>query len=168
MYLQVGIPSPMLLCRAVYELFLEDTWNCPIMWRGPHSQSPTSPAAPLGPVRQSTTSTELHFCFSTTSISDGNQLRPAQSNLSRVPTAAMASLIAQRAFATSARRLASSETALKQESKRNPELMVRRLPSGGRDGSAAVLRASSAPSPPFVQAADREADEMRSRPRSSA
>src|SRR3569833_1317983 len=37
----------------------------------------------------------------------------------------MASVVARRTFATSARRLASTETNLQKESKRNPELMVR-------------------------------------------
>lgn len=37
----------------------------------------------------------------------------------------MASRIATRAFTTTARRLQTSENVLKQESKRNPELMVR-------------------------------------------
>jgi len=36
----------------------------------------------------------------------------------------MASLIARRAFATTARRLATGEEALKSETKKNPELMV--------------------------------------------
>jgi hypothetical protein len=37
----------------------------------------------------------------------------------------MASFIARRAFSTTARRLAAGDEALKQETKRNPELMVR-------------------------------------------
>jgi hypothetical protein len=37
----------------------------------------------------------------------------------------MASLIARRAFSTTARRFAGGDEALKQESKRNPELIVR-------------------------------------------
>lgn len=37
----------------------------------------------------------------------------------------MASLIARRAFSTTARRLATGEEALKSESKRNPEILVR-------------------------------------------
>jgi hypothetical protein len=41
----------------------------------------------------------------------------------------MASVIARRAFTTSARRLSGGE-ALKTESKRNPELMVRHIQSG--------------------------------------
>lgn len=41
----------------------------------------------------------------------------------------MASLIARRAFTTTARRLASGEEALKTESKKNPEIMVRQIPT---------------------------------------
>lgn len=41
----------------------------------------------------------------------------------------MASIIARRAFTTSARRLTSSQEALKAESKKNPEIMVRQIPT---------------------------------------
>jgi hypothetical protein len=41
----------------------------------------------------------------------------------------MASLIARRAFTTTARRLATGEEALKTESKKNPEIMVRQIPT---------------------------------------
>lgn len=41
----------------------------------------------------------------------------------------MASLIARRAFTTTARRLATGEEALKAESKKNPEIMVRQIPT---------------------------------------
>ena len=44
----------------------------------------------------------------------------------------MASFIARRAFSTTARRFAAGEEALKQESKRNPELIVRKQPTGSR------------------------------------
>jgi hypothetical protein len=40
----------------------------------------------------------------------------------------MASIIARRAFSTSARRLTTGEEALKSESKKNPEIMVRQFP----------------------------------------
>jgi hypothetical protein len=41
----------------------------------------------------------------------------------------MACLIARRAFTTTARRLATGEEALKTESKKNPEIMVRQIPT---------------------------------------
>jgi len=41
----------------------------------------------------------------------------------------MASFIARRAFSTTARRLATGEEALKSESKKNPEIMVRQIPT---------------------------------------
>ena len=41
----------------------------------------------------------------------------------------MASIIARRAFSTTARRLATGEEALKAESKKNPEIMVRQIPT---------------------------------------
>jgi hypothetical protein len=42
----------------------------------------------------------------------------------------MASFIARRAFSTTARRLATGEEALRTESKKNPEIMVRQFPRG--------------------------------------
>lgn len=44
----------------------------------------------------------------------------------------MASIIARRAFSTTARRLATGEEALKSESKKNPEIMVRQFPANCR------------------------------------
>lgn len=40
----------------------------------------------------------------------------------------MASLIARRAFSTTARRLTNGQEALKSESKKNPEILVRQFP----------------------------------------
>lgn len=48
----------------------------------------------------------------------------------------MASIIARRAFTTSARRLATGEQALKTESKKNPEIMVRQIPTANPRHSA--------------------------------
>jgi hypothetical protein len=45
----------------------------------------------------------------------------------------MASIIARRAFSTTARRLATGEEALKTESKKNPEIMVRQIPTATPD-----------------------------------
>lgn len=59
----------------------------------------------------------------------------------------MASLIARRAFTTTARRLASGEEALKSETKKNPEIAVRHIQTHHRPyepppgGPAEPLRA---------------------------
>lgn len=59
----------------------------------------------------------------------------------------MASLIARRALSTTARRLATGEEALKSESKKNPEIMVRQIPTGIPDltptTSAPALRSTT-------------------------
>lgn len=70
---------------------------------------------------------------------------PKQSQHQRLrlpnPTTTMASIIARRAFSTSARRFADAagEQALKQESKRNPELIVRNPARQSGDQSATRL-----------------------------
>lgn len=51
----------------------------------------------------------------------------------------MASRIATRAFTTTARRFQQSEHVLKQESKRNPELMVRPYPRQARRHDSPVV-----------------------------
>jgi hypothetical protein len=45
----------------------------------------------------------------------------------------MASLIVRRAFSTTARRMATGEEALKSESKKNPEIMVRQISTATRE-----------------------------------
>jgi hypothetical protein len=55
-------------------------------------------------------------------------------------TVAMASIIARRAFSTTVRRLATSEEALKTESKKNPEIMVRQIPTATPRFCAAIPR----------------------------
>jgi len=71
-----------------------------------------------------------------------NRRAPPDSNSPSPPpdrdvnTVPMASIIARRAFTTSARRLATGEQALKSESKKNPEIMVRQIPTANPRHSA--------------------------------